>query len=37
MNKLIAIIENHFWYPVALAYLGLMAFALGLLFGIIVV
>jgi hypothetical protein len=37
MNKLIEIIESHFWYPVALMYLGLIAFSLGLLFGIIVV
>jgi hypothetical protein len=35
MNRLLQIIESHFWYPVALMYLGLMAFALGLLFGII--
>jgi len=35
MNRLLQIIESHFWYPIALMYLGLMAFALGLLFGII--
>jgi len=35
MIKLIKIIENHIWYSIALLYLGLMAFALGLLFGII--
>jgi hypothetical protein len=35
MNRLLQIIESHFWYPVALMYLGLMAFALGLLFGVI--
>jgi len=37
MIKLIKIIESHFWYPVALMYLGLIAFALGLLFGFIIV
>jgi hypothetical protein len=37
MRKLLEIIESHFWYPVALMYLGLMAFALGLLFGIFVI
>ena len=33
MFKLINLIENHYWYPVALMYICLMGFALGLLFG----
>jgi hypothetical protein len=37
MIKLIKIIESHFWYPIALMYICLMAFALGLLLGIIVI
>jgi len=36
MIKLIDLLENHFWYPVALMYICLMGFALGLVFGFIV-
>jgi hypothetical protein len=37
MIKLIDILENHFWYPVALAYICLMAFAVALIAGFIIV
>lgn len=36
MKNLIAIIEHHIWYPIALMYISLMAFALGMLFGVFV-
>ena len=35
MKKLIAIVEHHVWYPVALLYICLMSFALGLLLGFV--
>jgi len=35
MIKLINILENAFWYPVALMYLCLMGFSVGLIFGLL--
>ena len=37
MIKLVNLIENHFWYPVALMYICLMSFAVGLIAGFIIV
>jgi len=37
MIKLTDIIENHFWYTVALAYICLMAFAVALIVGFIII
>jgi hypothetical protein len=36
MIKLIDILENHFWYPVVLVYICLMAFAVTLIAGFII-
>jgi hypothetical protein len=36
MKRLLAIIEHHIWYPVALLYICLMAFAVGMILGFFV-
>jgi hypothetical protein len=33
MKKFLYIVESHFWYPVALLYIGVLAFTLGWLLG----
>lgn len=33
MKWLITIVEDHLWYPITLLYIGVVAFAFGLLIG----